>query len=87
MKDGWDSISAQCSHRLSAPLERRPVNGLNVEPIQPQDRCIELPPSHWPNTGMALRWLASGGSALVFGRCRPTACPLGLGRVGSEVPK
>lgn len=33
-------------------------------------------PEHWRGPGASsLRWLASGGSPLVFGPCSPGACP------------
>jgi len=55
--------------------ERRPVNGLNVEFFgSGAGRCIDMPPAHWP-AGMGLRWLASGGSPLVFGTCCAALCP------------
>lgn len=74
----------ECNARIRIPLERRPGNALNVEIGQPADRCIEKRPHHWPNSMTAIRWLASGGEALVFGCCCPP-CPLDDGR-GEQTP-
>jgi hypothetical protein len=65
----------ECKSRIRIPLARRPGNALNVEIGQPADRCIQKRPHHWPNSMTAIRWLASGGEALVFGCCCPP-CPL-----------
>lgn len=69
----------ECKARIRIPLERRPGNALNVEIGQPADRCIQKRPHHWPKSMTAIRWLASGGEALVFGCCCPP-CPLNDGR-------
>jgi hypothetical protein len=70
----WLRRRGACRSRVEIPLIRRPANALNVEPIQPLDRCLNKSPSHWP-PGMALRWRASGGEAYVFGLCSPR-CPV-----------
>ena len=63
-----------CRYRIDLELPRRPVNGLNIEIGAPASRCTLKPPAHWPD-GMVLRWLASGGEALVLGKCTGN-CPL-----------
>jgi hypothetical protein len=52
-------------------VERRPANALCVEIGAPAPRCINKRPEHWAGLGVnsSIRWLASGGSALVFGVC------------------
>ncbi len=56
-------------------IERRPANALCVEIMTPVPRCTRKLPPHWKGSGAsALRWLGSGGSPLVFGRCSPI-CP------------
>ena len=69
------SYADACPNRLPLPLERRPVNGLNVEIGLGADRCRLIRPAHWPESSSSLRWLASGGSAMVFGCCSARACP------------
>lgn len=64
-----------CPHLLQPELPRRPANALNIEVGQPSPRCNLKRPDHWPEGASALRWLGSGGSPLVFGRC-DRACPL-----------
>ena len=57
-----------CRSRISFDVSRRPANALNVEIGTPLPRCISKTPAHW--RGMSgIRWLASGGDALVFGPC------------------
>ncbi len=67
-----------CPHRIEPerlPLQR---NALRVEIGAPAARCLLKMPEHWSdgakNAG-ALRWIGSGGSALVFGTCDRN-CPL-----------
>lgn len=69
-------LPATCPYRVEVALTPRPVNGLNVEIGQPIDRCTMRPPEHWPATASVLRWLGSGGSALVLGACSALHCPL-----------
>lgn len=72
----FDEFAPQCPDRRGASVERRPANALNVEIGAPVPRCIQRMPAHWTGSGRsALRWLASGGSALVFGECCCRACP------------
>lgn len=74
----WKELRASCAHRIELPLPRRPANALCVEIMGPLPRCTLKLPSHWTGSGAsALRWLASGGSPLVLGRCSvhcPRAC-------------
>ena len=74
--EGFRRYADRCPNRTTMTLERRPVNGLNIEIGQGCDRCKARTPDHWPAHMGALRWLASGGSALVFGACEASACPL-----------
>lgn len=68
-------VRESCGARVQPELERRPGNALNVEIGQPQARCINKRPEHWPEGVSSLRWLASGGESLVFGCCGGP-CPL-----------
>jgi hypothetical protein len=68
-------FAEQCPCRQVLRLERRPANALCVEIGQGLDRCTNKRPSHWPSGASALRWLASGGGAEVFGPCS-NDCPL-----------
>ena len=63
----------KCPHRRSLPLERRPANALNVEPIQPLDRCMMQCPD-----GRGAAWSLSGGSILAYGMCTRRSCPVRL---------
>lgn len=68
-------VLESCGSRVQPELERRPGNALNVEIGQPQARCLNKRPDHWPEGMSSLRWVASGGEALVFGSCGGS-CPL-----------
>lgn len=68
-------VRESCGSRVQPELERRPANALNVEIGQPQARCLNKRPKHWPESMSSLRWIASGGEALVFGCCGGQ-CPL-----------
>ncbi len=49
---------------------RRSRNRLRLELVSPAARCLLKPPSHWGQSDPGpLRWIASGGSPLVFGQC------------------
>lgn len=62
---------------LGTPARR--ANALNIEVGQPLPRCRCLTPEHWgTHDRLGTRWLASGGSALVFGLCSPSTCPIPL---------
>lgn len=67
--------TSDCKSRIELPVPRRPANALNVEIGTPAPRCLNKRPTHWPHTMSAIRWMASGGDALVFGRCSRN-CPL-----------
>ena len=55
----------------------RGVNALNMEPGATFDRCREQPPASWKGVDPGgRRWLGSGGSIEVFGKCIPCLCPL-----------
>lgn len=71
------SSGNSCPHRIELTVPRRPGNVLNVEVGTPLPRCALRHPEHWPEGSSALRWLGSGGSALVFGVCTPRNCPPG----------
>jgi hypothetical protein len=67
---------ATCGQHISLGVQRRPANALNIEVGQPLPRCRLKLPEHWSGPGRSsLRWLASGGSPLVFGLCTPGECP------------
>lgn len=68
-------VRESCGARVQPNLERRPGNALNVEIGQPAARCLNKRPEHWPKQASALRWIASGGEALVFGVCG-SSCPM-----------
>jgi hypothetical protein len=63
-----------CGASVTPAFQHRPGNALNVEPIQPWARCLDKKPAHWPEGSSALRWMASGGEAWVFGPCSAN-CP------------
>jgi hypothetical protein len=68
--DTFAKFAADCPWRIVADLPRRPANALNVEVGTPLPRCRMKPPEHWGDKAPgAARWLASGGSSLVFGPC------------------
>jgi hypothetical protein len=56
-----------------------PVNGsemnhpggtaFRIEVVSPATRCMLKTPEHWPKNATALRWIRSGGSAMVLGVC------------------
>lgn len=64
-----------CASRVEIALERRPANALNIEIGTSPARCLNKRPEHWPSTASGIRWIASGGSAMVFGICSAD-CPL-----------
>ena len=67
-----------CPHLVEdqdLPLQR---NALRVEICTPSPRCLLKLPEHWSEGAKragGLRWIGSGGSALVFGPCTPGMCP------------
>lgn len=73
------ALRESCGAHVSLDVERRPANALNVEIGTPAPRCIDKRPEHWPANMGSLRWLASGGSPLVFGPCSAW-CPRAEGR-------
>lgn len=73
---GFKSYAEGCPNRVKLEVERRPGNALNVEVGTPAPRCKLQTPEHWGKAPSVARWLASGGSALVLGRCAAGACPL-----------
>jgi hypothetical protein len=73
--DGTEHADCRYAARSGLVLPRRRANGLNIEVGTPAPRCLLKLPDHWRGPGAsAIRWLASGGSALVFGHCTPNAC-------------
>lgn len=68
---------ATCPHRIEPeplPLQK---NALRIEVFTPATRCLLKLPEHWSKGAKhpgALRWIGSGGSALVFGTCDAN-CP------------
>lgn len=83
--------SKQCPHRIEYTDNHRQQNTLRVETMQPEARCIQKLPEHWPEgakTRGGLAWIASGGSCLVFGvcdeRCPPGSIPREKARVRDQ---
>lgn len=70
----WKERRLTCGAMLTPAFQHRPGNALNVEPIQPMPRCLDKKPETWPEGASALRWMASGGEAWVFGPCSSN-CP------------
>jgi hypothetical protein len=68
-------VRESCGSRVQPVLERRPANALNIEIGQPSARCLNKRPDNWPDSMSSVRWLASGGEALIFGSCGGR-CPL-----------
>lgn len=66
-----------CAALVQPHLERRPGNALNVEVGQPAPRCLLK--TEWSDRISGYRWLASGGSLLVFGPCDIANCPKSSG--------
>ncbi|MBK8188851.1 MAG: hypothetical protein IPK79_00190 [Vampirovibrionales bacterium] len=68
----WQEIRRNCQRRVTPEIERRRVNGLNVEASGAAlDRCLLQSPD-----GLGLRWWLSGGSILAYGICTLANCPL-----------
>jgi hypothetical protein len=74
-------LQSPCAYRAQPPEpealneRRRSRNRLRLELVSPAARCTGKPPASWGGKVSALRWLASGGHAAVFGRCE-APCPL-----------
>jgi hypothetical protein len=65
-----------CLSLVQLGVPRRSANALNIEVGMPVPRCLFKQPAEWRGRGAsALRWIGSGGSALVFGPCTPNARP------------
>lgn len=72
----FQAMAARCGERVELAMVRRPANALNVEPIQPHDRCRLRTPPNWGDFDpRGARWLASGGDAMVLGVCWRGRCP------------
>jgi len=74
-------VKDRCRYLIEIDPVRRPGNVICVEPIQPVPRCQLKAPKHWGKTeeerrSMAVRWLWSGGDAMVLGICSRYNCPL-----------
>lgn len=74
-KSTWKERRETCGAMVTPRFQHRRANALNVEPIQPWARCLDKKPASWPEGASALRWMASGGEAWVFGPCS-VRCPL-----------
>ena len=70
----FTETQATCQSRVEIAPLRRPANALNIEIGTPMARCMNKRPSHWTEKMTAIRWLASGGEALVLGVCSRN-CP------------
>lgn len=74
--DFFGNYAATCPHRIELEVPRRRANALNIEVGTPLPRCARRLPERWPEGSSAVRWLWSGGSALVFSHCGYAGCPL-----------
>ena len=72
----WQEIEKVCQHRVEAEVERRPVNGLNIEHIGGAARCTLQSPDC-----LGLRYWLSGGPITAYGRCCLAGCPLATARM------
>lgn len=80
MLTAYQAGAEKCPQRIALPVPRRPGNALNVEIGSPVPRCRCRTPESWGGFDpRAVRWLNSGGSALVLGPCSAEACPLPAG--------
>ena len=77
-KEAFEAYCKECPFRLDLGVERRPGNALNVEVGADAPRCLMKAPKNWGKDAPSPnRWLASGGSPLVFGKAGSRArCPL-----------
>jgi hypothetical protein len=84
---GFAAFAAECAHRCSLGIERRPGNALNVEIGTPQPRCLIKPPDGRGITkeGGTLDYLRSGGNVLAYGVCSESSCPH-EGAIANKVP-
>jgi hypothetical protein len=71
----FESFASACKSRIELDTPRRPGNALNIEIGTPAPRCMNKRPDHWGESMTAIRWLASGGDALVLGVCS-RSCPI-----------
>ncbi len=70
-----DTAARECGFRLDSELVRRPCNGLNIEWFGASSRCFLKPDEIFNGDfDLAKRWILSGGSVFVFGRCS-ARCP------------
>lgn len=80
IKTAYQAGAEKCPQRIALPVPQRPGNVLNVEIGLPVPRCRCRTPESWGGFDpRAVRWLNSGGSALVLGPCSAEACPLPAG--------
>lgn len=78
------AMAAACGERVVLALQRRPVNGLNVEIGQPLDRCRLRTPPEWGDVDpRGARWIHSGGDPMILGVCGRARCPR-LARMGER---
>ena len=68
----FSEVSAICSHRLTVEQEPRSGNRMAIETWPATPHCMRQSPD-----GRAAAWLLSGGSALAYGRCCLSQCPIG----------
>ena len=75
--DDFTSFVRTCPERIEPEALRRPANALNIEIGTPTARCRLKPPESWNGADpRAFRWIHSGGSPLVLGKCACPGCPL-----------
>lgn len=69
-------LRSTCPERIEPEALRRRANALNVEIGPPAARCRLMPPEDWNGVDpRATRWIWSGGSPLVLGKCCCQDCP------------
>ncbi len=76
--DSWFSAgkAGTCKFRIALGVPRRPANALNIEIGEALPRCRLATPEDWGASDLrAVRWLHSGGDALVLGTCG-NQCPV-----------
>ena len=68
-----------CPYQVVYKDDSLQITAYRIETFKsPAPRCVLKMPDHWPDGAKklgGLRWIASGGDALVFGPCSSKSCP------------